>query len=140
MSLLETIREHTLSARKNKAPEAGGLVTLLGEIDTKAKTLKPARDLKDDEVVAIVRKFLKGINEMMELSEAAPDDKLKAEKAALERYLPKQMSEDEIRDFCKARIAEGLNMGQIMGALKASHPGQYDGKLASGIAKSLLAG
>ncbi|MSU91884.1 hypothetical protein GE300_20115 [Rhodobacteraceae bacterium 2CG4] len=57
MSLLQTIRADALAARKAKAPEAGVLVTLIGEIDTKAKLRPAGSELTDDEVVAVVKKF-----------------------------------------------------------------------------------
>lgn len=139
MSLLDEIRADALAARKAKAPEAGGLVTLIGEVDTKTKSFSPARPMTDDEVVAVIKKFLKGIDETIALIAGEPDPKILAEKATLEGYLPKQMSEDELRAFATAKAAEGMNMGQIMGALKAERAGQYDGKLASGIVKQALA-
>ncbi|MBW3243340.1 GatB/YqeY domain-containing protein [Epibacterium sp. DP7N7-1] len=138
MSLLDKIRADALAARKAKAPEAGGLVTLIGEVDTKTKSFSPARPMTDDEVVAVIKKFLKGIDETLALTASEPDPKTLAEKAALEGYLPKQMSEDELHAFATAKAAEGMNMGQIMGALKAERAGQYDGKLASGIVKRAL--
>jgi hypothetical protein len=105
--------------------------------------------MTDIEVVAVVKKFLKGIDEMLGVitppvgpatDAQAKLDKILAEKAALEAYLPKQMSEDELRAFATAKAAEGLNMGQIMKALTAERAGQYDGKTASGIVKAALAG
>ncbi|ETX13639.1 hypothetical protein OCH239_09070 [Roseivivax halodurans JCM 10272] len=139
MSLLDTIRADALAARKSKAPEAGGLVTLIGEIDTKTKGFSPARAMTDAEVVAVVKKFLKSIDETIWHTGGAPSEKLLVEKAALEAYLPRQMTEDELRGFAEARAAEGKNMGQIMGALSSEHAGRYDGRTASGIVKSVLA-
>ncbi|MEY8802057.1 GatB/YqeY domain-containing protein [Leisingera sp. XS_AS12] len=140
MSLLEKIRADALAARKAKAPEAGGLVTLIGEIDTKTKSFNPARKMTDEEVVGVVKKFLKNIGETLSHAEGRADGKILAEKAALEQYLPAQMSDEELRAFAEAKAAEGMNMGQIMGALKAERGGQYDGKKASGIVKAALAG
>lgn len=139
MGLLEKIRADALAARKVKAPEAGGLVTLIGEIDTKTKTLNPARDLTDAEILAIVKKFLKGIDEIIALGAGTPDSRILAEKAVLEGYLPAQMTEADLHAFALEKVAEGLNIGQIMGALKAEHAGCYDGRLASGIVKAALA-
>jgi uncharacterized protein len=143
MSPLAQIKADAVKARKAKSPEAKVLVTLLGEIETKSKTLAPGKNMTDADVVAVVRKFLKGVDETLKLLDAnkAPDAVAyaKAERAALEVYLPKQMTEAEVEDFVRAKASEGANMGQIMGALKAGKAGQYDGKMASQVAKSVLA-
>lgn len=148
MSLLEKIRADALAARKAKDTSASVLITLIGEIDTKAKSFSPAREMTDDEVVAVIKKFLKGINETLGVltpavgsAEAMKSqvDKAVAERDALEGYLPKQMTDAEIRNFAASRIADGANLGMVMGALKAEHSGQYDGKLASGIVRELIA-
>jgi hypothetical protein len=120
------------------------LITLKGEIDTKQKSFSPARDITEAEVVAIVQKFLKGIGETISLLEGRNEPKAladaKAEKAVLEVYLPAQMTEAELTEFAKAKAAQGAQMGQIMGALKADKAGQYDGKLAASVVKSVLQG
>ncbi|MCW3782912.1 GatB/YqeY domain-containing protein [Defluviimonas salinarum] len=143
MSLLEKIRADALAARKAKAPEAGVLVTLKGEIDTKTKLFNPAREMTDDEVVAVVKKFLKGIEETIVALEGGrnPDAlaKVIAEKRVLEGLLPAQMTAPDIEAFARARIAAGADLGAVMAALKAEHSGLYDGKLASGIVRGLLA-
>jgi len=140
MTLLETIRADALSARKAKSPVASVLVTLIGEIDTKTKTFSPARAMRDDEVVATVKKFIKNIDDTLRViaaGEAA--DKLAQERQALEAYMPAQMSPEALRAFASAKAGEGMNLGQIMAALKAEYAGQYDGKLASGIVREVAA-
>ena len=70
-------------------------------------------------------------------------DKERAEIAIIERFLPKQMSDDEIAGVVKTLIAETgaesmKDMGKIMGALKSKYAGQLDMGKANGIIKSLL--
>ncbi len=70
-------------------------------------------------------------------------DKELAEIAVIERYLPKQLSEQEARDAIAAIIGElGLSskkeLGKVMKEVKARYPGQIDGKVASSIASGLL--
>jgi uncharacterized protein len=148
VSLLETIKIDALAARKAKTPVAGLLVTLIGEAETRMKTFSPARPMTDEEVLAVVRKFLKNLDETLRVltpqvgpagKAQAALDKAMAEKTALEAYLPKQLSADEIADFARSRIAEGAALGAIMASLKAEHGGRYDGKMASDVVKSLLA-
>jgi uncharacterized protein YqeY len=70
-------------------------------------------------------------------------DKEQAEIEVIERYLPKQLSEDEAREAIAGIIGElGLSskkeLGQVMKEVKARYPGQVDGRLASSIAAQLL--
>ena len=70
-------------------------------------------------------------------------DKEQAEIEVIERYLPKQLSEDEAREAISAIIEElGLSskkeLGTVMKEIKARYPGQVDGRLASSIAGQLL--
>ena len=70
-------------------------------------------------------------------------DKEQAEIEVIERYLPKQLSEDETHEAITGIIEElGLSskreLGQVMKELKARYPGQVDGKQASSIAGQLL--
>jgi hypothetical protein len=70
-------------------------------------------------------------------------DKEQAEIEVIERYLPKQLSEDEAREAIAAIIEElGLSgkkdLGKVMKEVKARYPGQVDGRLASSIAGQLL--
>ena len=67
----------------------------------------------------------------------------KAEIAVIERFLPKQMSPEEMEAAIKALIAETnassmKDMGKIMGALKTKYAGQMDMGKANGLIKTLL--
>ena len=70
-------------------------------------------------------------------------EKEKAEIAVIERFLPKQMSIEEMETAIKALITETnassmKDMGKIMGALKAKYAGQMDMGKANGLIKTLL--
>lgn len=70
-------------------------------------------------------------------------EKEKAEIAVIERFLPKQMSPEEMEAAIKALIAETnassmKDMGKIMGALKIKYAGQMDMGKANGLIKTLL--
>ncbi len=101
----------------------------------------------DEEILQILTKMVKQRQE----SAKAFEDGNRLELAAQEReesviiseYLPKQMSEDEVRAAARKAIAdvgaEGLrDMGRAMAALKERYPGQMDFGKASGIIKELL--
>ena len=70
-------------------------------------------------------------------------DREQAEIEVIERYLPKQLSEEEAREAIAAIVGElGVSskkeLGRVMKEIKARFPGQVDGKLASSIAAQLL--
>jgi uncharacterized protein YqeY len=61
----------------------------------------------------------------------------------IEAYLPKMLSEDEIRTHVQNTINEtgasgGKDIGKVMGVLTKSLAGKADGKIISAIAKELL--
>ena len=62
----------------------------------------------------------------------------------IESYLPQQMSEDDVKaEVAKIITAVGANspadMGKVMGVASKQLAGKADGKIISGIVKSLLA-
>ncbi len=70
-------------------------------------------------------------------------DKEQAEIEVIERYLPKQLTEDEAREAIAGIIEElGLSskkeLGKVMKEVKLRFPGQIDGRQASAIAGQLL--
>lgn len=70
--------------------------------------------------------------------------KEKEEMDVIERFLPKQLSEEEIKTAVKAIIAEtgaasAADMGKVMGVASKQLAGKADGKTISAIVKELLA-
>ena len=64
-----------------------------------------------------------------------------AEMKIMEEYLPKQLSEQDIRDIIMGRMVQSdipCNMGIVMKYFKDNYSGQYDGKMVSTIAKEML--
>lgn len=66
-----------------------------------------------------------------------------AQALIMEEYLPKQLSEDEIKTIIKNAITEiaatsAADMGKVMGAANKVIAGRADGKLVSQIVKELL--
>ena len=70
-------------------------------------------------------------------------DKERAEIAVIERYLPKRMSDDDVRAVVERTIREvgassKADLGKVMKAVMAAHQGQVDGKAVQRIAGELL--
>ncbi|CDZ39501.1 Yqey-like family protein [Neorhizobium galegae bv. officinalis] len=103
--------------------------------------------VSDDDILQILQKMVKQREESAKIYQDAG----RAELATQEReeidvikgFMPEQLSEEKVREFCQAAISEtsaqGLrDMGKVMGVLKEKHPGQMDFAKASGLVKELL--
>lgn len=71
-------------------------------------------------------------------------EKEEAELAVIEQFLPKQLTEEEIKAKLQEIIARvgasaPSDMGKVMGVATKELAGQADGKVVSGLVKSLLA-
>lgn len=115
------------------------LTTLMGEIETDAKRSgKPATDA---DVIAKIKKFIKGIDETLPLvgQDSEKGLALIMEKEYLQAFLPQQLTEEELTAVIYGYVANGAdNIGAIMKELKGEYEGQFDGKAASGIAREAL--
>ena len=66
--------------------------------------------------------------------------KLEEEIKVIEQFLPQLLSEDKLEEILISyqQSSDGASMGLAMKHLKDSYPGQYDGKLASQLAKRIF--
>jgi uncharacterized protein YqeY len=144
--LIEKIKTDQVAARKAyDAAKALLLTTLLGEATAVGKN-NGNRETTDAEVVAIIKKFIKSMDETLDYLGTSTDSKsmdtkvtVMLEKDILSAYLPKQMTQAEIEVALKAAIDEvGGYMGEVMKIMKTKYEGQYDGKLTSIILRTLL--
>lgn len=146
MSIIQQIKAKQLEARKARENEtAACLTTLIGEAEAVGK--KSNREVTDDEVFAVIKKFIKGMDETMQiLGDTHPQlEFVKHEKSVLEAFLPKQLSNDELAAEVNAIHAgllsagEKVDVGSIMKVLKTRFGANYDGKAASTLIKAALA-
>ena len=103
--------------------------------------------LADGDLLSLLQKMIKQRQESVELYEKGNREELaaqeRAEIAVISAYLPKQMSDDDVKAAVAAVIAEtgasGIkDMGKVVGALKAKYAGQMDFGKASGVVKAGL--
>jgi uncharacterized protein YqeY len=102
-------------------------------------------ELPSGEIVTLVQREAKKRDEAEEFARRAGRSDLvsqnAAERAILARYLPSMLDDHALTIAIKEWIGEGVTtMGALMARLKERYPGQYDGKRASEIVRSLLAG
>lgn len=106
------------------------------------------RDRVDDnDILALLQKMIKQRRESAEIYRQGGREELAEQEnqeiAIIEEFLPRQMSEDEMRAACNAVVgslgAAGLkDMGRVMAALKEKHTGHMDFGKASAMIKELL--
>ena len=113
-----------------------------------AKTAKGGDgELHDDQALKILQKLVKQRKESAEMYTSAgrpelADEELK-QMAVIEKYLPKQLSEEELTERLKEIIAEvgasgPQDMGKVMGKATKALAGLADGRMISQKVKELL--
>lgn len=142
--LLERIQAEALAARKAKnAPRATLLVTLAAEAARKGKD-DGNRVSTDDEVLAVVRKFLKGVVDTLAvLPEGPAKDAALAEQVVLQEFLPQQVEGAALAAVIAELVSQlpeknSKAMGAVMGALRARLGGNYDGATAKAMVQEAL--
>jgi hypothetical protein len=107
----------------------------------------PQDELKDDEVIAVIKRLAKQRKESITQYEAANRPELavpeKEELVILEAYLPTLMSKEDILPIAKQVKAEmGVDdkskMGQLVGAVMKKLQGQADGGDVKEVVESLF--
>jgi uncharacterized protein YqeY len=103
----------------------------------------------DAEIITVLSREGKKRREASEeFAKAGREDKAAEEKAegeVIARYLPEQMSEDDVKKLVAAAIASTgaagpADMGKVMGVLKPQVAGKADGGMVSTLVKAALAG
>jgi hypothetical protein len=116
--------------------------------DLKEKDLEKESQLTDEEIIQVVFSEIKKRKESVLLFEKGKREDLakkeKKEMEILEKYLPEQMSEEEIKKIAQEVIKkigakEPKDMGRVMGQLMPKLKGKAEGGLVSKIVKELLA-
>ena len=114
---------------------------------TLAKTADGSESIADEAVVKIIQKLVKQRKETAEIYKQQNREELAAqelaEAAAMEVYLPKQLSEEELEAELKKIIAQvgatgPQDMGKVMGTATKALAGKADGKAISALVKKLL--
>jgi uncharacterized protein YqeY len=112
-----------------------------------AKTSGGGGELSNEDEIKMLQKLVKQRKESIEIYEKqGRDDLAKTEKeevAVIEKYLPAQMSEADIRAEVKKIIEtigakSSAEMGKVMGMASKQLAGKADNKMVAGIVKELL--
>ena len=134
-----------IELRKAKDSLAQELTFLISNIKTEAKTKNPSNpEITDSLVISNIRSQIKKAKETISLTSGKIDVKhIEDEIKELEKYLPQEVSEQDIRNFVKEIISNSEEksmklMGQIMSKLKEKFKDSLNPQMASKITKEEL--
>lgn len=144
--MLDKLQEELKTAMKaGEKATMTGLRNIIGKL--KAKQIDKGEDLTIDESLKTIKSAAKQLKESIRQYKAGGRDDLvereSVELLLLERFLPEEMSADEIRktvrDAIQSTAAGGMqDMGKVMGMVMQSLSGSADGKLVQNIVKEEL--
>jgi uncharacterized protein YqeY len=143
MSELLARLQGDLNASRKAQDKAATLLlgTVLSEV--KNRRIELRRDPVDTDVVEVLRKAIKKRRESIEMYDKAGRadlaDKERSEAAALEKYLPPAVNDEEIRAAVRAAIDGGAaNIGALMGKVLPQFKGRAEGGTINAIAREEL--
>lgn len=146
MTLQEKINSDFLAAKKNKEELTISVLTMV-RAALKNKEIENKGNLKDDDVIAVVKKEVKQRKDAATQftkggrPELAENENKEIE--ILKNYLPEQMEEDAISAVVDKAIADTgasspSDMGKVMGKVMGEIQGQADGAVVQKIVKDKL--
>ena len=148
MTLEQQIQEAIKEAMKAKDTVAlSANRAIKGEILLFKTSENGSREVTDGDILKMIQKLIKQRKEAAEQFSAAGRQELAdnelAEAAAMEKYLPKQLSAEEVTVKIQEIIAQTgatslKDMGKVMGIANKALAGLSDGRTISGIVKQLL--
>jgi uncharacterized protein len=150
MSLKEKLQNDLTDAMRSRDELRSSTIRMvLTAIKNEEVSGKEARELSDSEIITVLSREAKKRREAAEAFEqAGANDRAATEKAegsVIAEYLPKQLSESEIKDLIAAAIKESgaatpAQMGLVMKALQPKIAGKADGGTVSALVKAALTG
>ena len=123
------------------------ILAALKDRDIAERTKGNGDGLGDEAILEMLQKMVRQRHDSIEMYTKGQRDDLAKREAAeievIERFLPKQMDETDMRAAIEAAIGElgaasVKDMGRVMATLKQRYPGRMDFGKASGIVKEAL--
>ena len=105
-------------------------------------------EMKEDDEIKLLQKLIKQRKDSLEIYEKQNREDLAAKEReeieVIEKFLPKQMSEDELRGIIGSIIKDSgatsqADMGKVMGLANKQLGGKADGKTIASLVKEILA-
>ena len=150
MSLKEKLQTDLTSSMRNRDEVRSSTIRMiLTSIKNEEVSGKEVRELNESELITVLSREAKKRREAAEaFDQAGAKDRAeteRAEGAIIAEYLPKQLSESEVKELIESAIKEtGANspaqIGLVMKNLQPKIAGKADGSLVSLIVKAALGG
>ncbi|EJO5347203.1 GatB/YqeY domain-containing protein [Clostridium botulinum] len=146
MSLKKTLQEHWKQALKAKEKEKASTISMVKAAILLAEK-NSGKTLEDSEIIDILSKEIKQRREALEDFKKGNRqdliDKTNFEIQVLLRYLPQQLTEEEITEIIKKAVNETSansmkDMKNVMSIVIPKTKGRADGKLVSEKVKNIL--
>lgn len=146
MSLLKQLTTDMVTAMKERDKDTLKVVRML-KAAVQNEKIELGHELSENEEVAVMsREFKQRKESLAEFEKAGRDDLVEATKkelAVVEKYLPKQLSDEEVKKVVRETIdalgADSMkNFGQVMGSVMPKLKGKADGKLINQTVKDEL--
>jgi uncharacterized protein YqeY len=147
MSLETRINNDLKEAMKAKDQQALRGIRAIKAAILLAKTDGTHHDLDEASEIKLLQKLVKQRKDSLDIYEKQGREDLaqteREEIEIIERYLPEQMSEEELEKIIKGIVdktgaSSMRDMGKVMGMASKQLAGKADGKTISGIVKKLL--
>jgi|TARA_B110000116_G_scaffold96300_1_gene83963 hypothetical protein len=144
--MLSRLMNDMKSAMKaGEKAELGALRNLIGKV--KAKQIDSGKTLTDDECIKVMATSAKQLKDSIHQYKNGGRDDLAENEAfelsIVERYLPEQMSEDDVRAIVQKTIADVgaesmKDMGKVMGVAMQAVGGEADGSIVQKMVREEL--
>lgn len=144
--LLEMIQSDLKEALKSKDQlRVSVLRFLLAAIQN--REIEKQQELTDEEVISVIQKQVKERKESIEAFKQGKREDLarkeEDELGILNKYLPQQMSVDELKKIVEETVKESGasgpdDFGKVMGNLMPKIKGRADGQMVAGLVKDFL--
>ena len=147
MSLEATINEDLKTAMKAKDQASLRGIRAIKSAILLYNTSGAADQLNEEKEIALLQKLIKQRQDSLSIYEKqGREDLASVEREEIEvimRYLPKQLSDDELRTAIAGIIARTgassmKDMGKVMGEASKEFAGKADGKTISAVVKEML--
>lgn len=146
MTLLSTLNDDMKTAMKAKDKETLQVIRML-KASIQNEQIKKGADLDEEEELTVLSREMKqrrdSLTEFEKADRTDLAEKVKCEITIVEKYLPAQLTEDELRQIAadaiaKTGAASPKEFGKVMGVIMPQVKGKADGNQVNAIVKELL--
>ena len=143
--LKEQLKKDEITAMKARDKARVNVLRLVNS-DIKTYEVNNREDIQDDQIINIIEKNIKQSKEALEYAiQANNEEKIKEGNFSIEvltPYLPKQLSEEEVRGMLETIISTGnykaSDMGKIMKEIMPMVNGKFDRSKINPMVKDIL--